>query len=66
MDGHIEEVEGTLQITRIEVHYDIRIPHGKREDADRALDLHVSRCPVAQTLTPCVEIEWTADIAEEV
>lgn len=65
MEGHIREVEGTIRITRIEVRYQIRIPAGKRAEAERALSGHVSKCPVAQTLTPCVEIGWEADIQEE-
>lgn len=64
MLGTIEEVDGTLKITRIDVRYDLKIPAGKREEAERALRLHVSKCPVAQTLTPCVEIAWEADIEE--
>lgn len=31
---------------------------------DRALETHVAGCPVAQTLTPCVEIAWEADVRE--
>ena len=65
MEGHIREVEGTIRITRIEVGYRIVIPGGKRAEAERALSIHVSKCPVAQTLTPCVEIRWKADIQEE-
>lgn len=53
-----------LKIVRISVRYRIRIPEGKREKAERALGIHVSKCPVAQTLTPCVEIEWDANITE--
>lgn len=64
MVGHIEPRDGVLRIERIRIRYEIRIPEGKREAADRALSLHVSKCPVAQTLTPCVEIEWEAEITE--
>ena len=57
-------MEGTLRITRIHVHYEIVIPKGKRPEAERALEHHVAHCPVAQTLTPCVEIVWDAEIRE--
>jgi len=57
-------VEGTLRITRIHVRYEIVIPKGKRREAERALEHHVAHCPVAQTLTPCVEIVWDAEIRE--
>ena len=62
--GEIEPVEGTLRITRIHVRYEIVVPKGKRPEAERALEHHVAHCPVAQTLTPCVEIVWDAQIRE--
>ena len=57
-------MEGTLRITRIHVRYEIVIPKGKQPEAERALEHHVAHCPVAQTLTPCVEIVWDAEIRE--
>ena len=57
-------MEGTLKITRIHVRYEILVPSGKRAEAERALAHHVAHCPVAQTLTPCVEIVWDAEIRE--
>lgn len=60
----MEAVDGVLQITRIHVAYRLRVPRGKRAAAERALDAHVDGCPVAQTLIPCVEIEWEAEIEE--
>lgn len=62
--GQIVKRDGVLEIDRIEVRYDIEIPAGKREEAERALENHVQNCPVARTLIPCVEIEWEADIRE--
>lgn len=63
--GEIGPIDGTLEITRIRIRYEVVIPADKREDAERALAHHVAACPVAQTLTPCVQIEWEADIREE-
>jgi uncharacterized OsmC-like protein len=53
-----------LQITRIRVTYRLKVPEGTREAAERALEAHVSGCPVAQTLLPCVKIDWDAEIEE--
>lgn len=53
-----------IRISRIRVRYVIQIPEGRREDLDRALSAHVASCPVAQTLLPCVEIEWEAEVTE--
>ena len=62
--GEIVKRDGVLEIDRIEVRYQMEIPAGKREEAERALENHVENCPVARTLIPCVEIEWEADIRE--
>lgn len=55
---------GVLRIARIRLRYELEIPEGKRAEADRALEAHVANCPVAQTLLPCVEIEWEAELRE--
>jgi uncharacterized OsmC-like protein len=44
--------------------YEIVVPKGMRAETERALAHHASKCPVAQTLTPCVQIEWEAEITE--
>lgn len=52
-------------LTRIRVHYTLRLPGGApRDKVDRALETHVSKCPTAQSLQGAVEVEWTADIQE--
>jgi uncharacterized OsmC-like protein len=68
----VAEVEGINEIrdrlpvlTRIEVHYRLRIPTGSREAVDRALDRHQDKCPTAASLSGAVEVRWTADIEEE-
>lgn len=61
----INEIHDRLPVlTRIRVHYALRIPADAREAVDRALDRHQSKCPTARTLSGAVEIEWTADIEE--
>ena len=45
--------------------YRISLPEGKREAAERALEIHQAKCPVATTLTRGVEITWQAEFDEE-
>ncbi len=52
-------------LTRIHMHYTLRIPAGTRETVDRALSRHVEKCPSAKTLEGAVEVTWSADISEE-
>lgn len=56
--------DGLPVLTRIEIHYKLRIPAGTREAVDRALARHREKCPTAATLKAAVDIEWTADIEE--
>ena len=39
VEGDIEDVDGVMKITRIRIHYTIKLPAGKREEAQRALDV---------------------------
>jgi len=60
------EMRGRVPVlTRIHVHYALRIPSGAPEEkVSRALETHVSKCPTAQSIKDSVEITWTADIVE--
>jgi uncharacterized OsmC-like protein len=62
--GTNEERDRVITLTRIDIHYTLRIPRGSRETVDRALARHRDRCPTAQSLIGAVAIEWTADIEE--
>jgi uncharacterized OsmC-like protein len=56
--------EGVMKVTHIRVTYHLTIPAGKRAEAERALAVFETRCPVAQTLKGCVTIEHHAVIDE--
>ena len=64
VEGLNEMRDGLPVLTRIVVHYRLRIPEGTREPVERALERHVSKCPTAQSLAGAVEVAWTADIEE--
>ncbi len=65
VEGDIEAVDRVLRITRIRVHYDVKIPTGTREAAERAIATHEGKCPAATSVRGCIAIEITADISEE-
>ena len=54
--GDIEDVDGVLKITRINVHYELKVPAEKREDAIEALNTYLKLCPGAQSVIGCIEI----------
>ena len=62
--GRNDVVEGVITLTRIDIHYSLRIPAGTREAVDRALSRHRDKCPTARSLMGAVSVEWTADIEE--
>lgn len=63
--GENEVRDGVPVLTRIHVHYTLRIPAGSRAAVDRALGRHREKCPTAQSLAGAVAVDWTADIVEE-
>ena len=54
IEGDIEAVDRILRITKIRVHYDVRIPAGKREAAERAIATHEQKCPAATSVRGCI------------
>lgn len=51
-------------LTKVHVHYTLRIPAGSREVVDRALATHQAKCPTARSLEGAVQVSWSADIEE--
>jgi organic hydroperoxide reductase OsmC/OhrA len=64
VEGDVEAVDRVLRIARMRVHYDIRIPSGTREAAERAVATHEQKCPAASSVRGCIPIAITADISE--
>jgi len=54
--GDIEDVDGVLKITHINVQYSLKLPKGKREDASEALENYIKLCPAVQSVIGCIEI----------
>ena len=54
--GDIEDVDGVLKITRINVQYLLKVAEEKREDAMGAMNSYLQLCPAAQSVIGCIEI----------
>lgn len=65
VEGDIESVDRILRIARIRVRYEIRIPAGKLEAAERAVATHEMKCPAAASVRGCIPIEISSKITEE-
>ena len=64
VEGRIEGTGRTIRITEIAMHYDLTIPADKREEAERALQVHPAGCPAHESVKDAIKIIWTADIKE--
>ena len=65
VEGIIENVDGKPLITMIKVHYTVKVPMGKREDALRAIEVHEKGCPASQSVQRGIAIEWDGEVKEE-
>lgn len=65
VEGRIEGTGHTVRITKINIHYQLTIPAGTREEVDRALQVHPRACPAHESVKDAIDVTWTADIAEE-
>ena len=55
--GDIEDVDGVLKITRINVSYWLKLPQEKRAEAKDALEAYLTLCPGAQSVIGCIDID---------
>jgi uncharacterized OsmC-like protein len=66
VEGINELRDGNIVLTRIHVHYRLRIEPGARETVERLLARHQEKCPTARSLQGAVDVSWSADITESV
>lgn len=64
IEGDIVDENGVMALRAIRIRYQVALPAGKREEAERALRLHERGCPLANTLKGSVDITYTADFEE--
>jgi len=64
VEGVIENVDGHPLITRIKVHYRVKVPRGKREEAERAIAIHEKGCPASQSVQRGIAIAWDGEVSE--
>ena len=65
VEGTIENVDGKPLITRIRVHYKVKVPKGKRDEALRAIEVHEKGCPASQSVQRGIAIEWDGQVEED-
>ncbi len=64
VEGTIENVDGHPLITKIAVRYHVKVPQGKRADAERAIEIHEKGCPASQSVRRGIAIEYSGMVEE--
>jgi organic hydroperoxide reductase OsmC/OhrA len=64
VEGDIENAGGVLKITKIRVHYFLKVPQHKKEVAEQALATYLPSCPAAQSVIGCIEISHRLTLLE--
>jgi uncharacterized OsmC-like protein len=57
--GEVEDVDGVLKITRILVHYSLKLKPEQRPAAESAFRSYLPYCPAAQSVIAAIRIEHT-------
>ena len=65
VEGFIEAVDGKPRITRIKVHYNLKVPRGRKAEAERAVQIHEQHCPVSQSVRRGIAVEFAGTVTEE-
>lgn len=63
--GDIEDVNGVLKITRINVNYQLTLPADKRADAEAAFNNYITLCPAAQSVVEAITITHALNMTDE-
>ena len=64
VEGYIENVDNKPLITRVHVKYHLKVPKGKKAEAERIVGSHDKFCAVSQSLKRGIAVELEADIVE--
>jgi len=64
VEGYIENVDNKPLITRVHVKYHLKVPKGKKAEAERIVETHDKFCAVSQSLKRGITVELEADIVE--
>lgn len=54
--GAIEDVDGVLKITRIDVRYQLKLAPDQRGDARGCFETYLPQCPAAQSVIGAIDI----------
>jgi uncharacterized OsmC-like protein len=62
--GDIEAVKGVLKITRIHVHYRLKLRPDQQEDARTCFETYLSHCPSAQSVIEAITLTHELELQD--
>ncbi|MBI5552640.1 MAG: OsmC family protein [Desulfobacterales bacterium] len=62
--GDIENVAGVLKITRIHVHYSLKLKPEQRPAAEAAFAAYLPHCPAAQSVAAAINLEHRLEMQD--
>jgi organic hydroperoxide reductase OsmC/OhrA len=62
--GDVENVEGVLKITRIQVRYSLKLKADKRPEAEAAFAAYLPHCPAAQSVAAAIRLEHRLEMQD--
>lgn len=62
--GHVEEVDGTLVLRRIHVHFHLEVEEEYRGTADRVHRVFADHCPVFRSIAPAIEVTTSYEVVQ--
>ncbi len=65
VSGEIENVDGVLKITRINVHYTLKLSPDQRTAAEEAFKVYLPHCPAAASVQAAIELNHTLDMQDK-
>ena len=65
VSGDIENVDGVLKITRINVHYTLKLAPDQRAAAEAAFEVYLPHCPAAQSVRAAIALNHTLALQDK-
>ena len=65
VEGDIEDVNGVMRITKIQLRYRFKAPRDRVDSIRRVLEHYAEGCPAYQSVKDCIACSWDAEIEEE-
>ena len=64
VEGRVEEIDGVVKITAIDIHYRLKAASAERATIDRVLGVYADKCPAYLSVKESIECSWDVEVEE--